>query len=170
MAQADPEGTLRGIWLAQAAGSPMIQVQQADAVMERGLVGDRYYSGTGAFSRWAGPKRELSLIAEEAIAAILKELAQEEGTIEEGAFRRNLVTTGIPLTTWVGATFSIGEVVVEGLQPCAPCRYLERLLGQPGLMQQMKGRGGLRARILEGGTLQRGDPIHLITPPRSRLP
>lgn len=161
-------GTLKSIWLAETAASPMYQVIEAEAVAGKGLQGDRYYHATGAFSRWPAPKRELSLIALEDVEDIYQDLGLLELT--PGALRRNLVTTGIPLTTWTGATFSIGDVVLEGLQPCAPCRYLERMLDQPGLMKELKGRGGLRARILQGGRLRQGDEIHLLTPPTSRLP
>ena len=43
--------------------------------------------------------------------------------------------------------------------PCEPCHYIETLLGRPGLLRALVGRGGLRARVLEGGRIAVGDAI-----------
>jgi hypothetical protein len=43
----------------------------------------------------------------------------------------------------------------------APCKYLERLT-QSGVFAAMKSRGGLRADILEGGTIADNDEIVVI--------
>jgi len=163
----DKIGKLRSIWLAPRAGELVGCVEEVKAVEERGLEGDRYYQGTGSFSRWDTPKRQVSLIAFEQVEKIGELLGKQ---VDEGSLRRNLVTEGIPIEQWAGATFSIGEVLLKGLQPCAPCRYLERILALPSLMAHMKGRGGLRAQILKGGYIRVDDPIVLHTPPTKKLP
>lgn len=150
------QGTLQAIFVAPAAGAPMQRVAAAEAVPGRGLRGDRYFEAAGSFSRWPGPHRDLTLIAEEALAA----LACEAGLpLAPEASRRNLLTRGVPLASLVGATFRVGAVLVKGLRPCQPCAYLERRAALPGLLHALRGRGGLRAHILQPGSLAVGDTI-----------
>jgi MOSC domain-containing protein YiiM len=66
--------------------------------------------------------------------------------------RRNVLTRGIDLNTLIGMTFSIQGVVFEGTEECRPCYWMDTALA-PGAEAALRGRGGLRARILEGGTL-----------------
>ena len=55
-------------------------------------------------------------------------------------------------------TFRVGSVVIEGLELCEPCGHLEKLT-LPGVRKALIHRGGLRARIVEGGTLKVGDRV-----------
>ncbi len=41
-----------------------------------------------------------------------------------------------------------------------PCERMEAI--RPGLRQELKGRRGMLARIVEGGTVRVGDPIELL--------
>ena len=59
----------------------------------------------------------------------------------------------------LGLEFRIGEAVLAGVLPCEPCHYIETLLERPGLLRALTGRGGLRARVLEGGEIAVGDAI-----------
>jgi MOSC domain-containing protein YiiM len=116
-----------------------------------GLVGDRYADGKGTFA----PRpfdRELTLIESEVLAEV--ELAPGES-------RRNLTTQGILLNALVGKRFRIGITHCEGIRLCEPCGHLERLTNRAGLVQQLVGRGGLRAKIIEGGLIELGDPLQL---------
>jgi MOSC domain-containing protein YiiM len=72
--------------------------------------------------------------------------------------RRNLTTRGIRLAGLVGQPFRVGEVLLEGVRDCPPCEHLEQVTGK-AVMRALVGRGGLRARVLEGGTIRVGDPI-----------
>lgn len=149
-------GEVTGIFTAPEAGASMRRVQAVRAVPGRGLEGDRYYEGAGSFSRWPGPHREVTLIAEEALA----ELAREADVLlrpEES--RRNLLTRGLSLNRLKGQTFYVGGVRMQGIRLCQPCKYLVRLTGKPGLLPGLIGRGGLRARILEEGIIRVGEPV-----------
>ncbi len=128
-------------------------VAEARAVPGRGLEGDRYFDGWGTFS--GGPDTELTLVEAEAVEA----LAAEHGLrIDPGEARRNVVTRGVDLNGLVGEEFRVGEVLLRGARPAEPCAHLARLVGQevlPGMVH----RGGLRAKIVTGGTLRAGAAV-----------
>ncbi|MDX6501284.1 MAG: hypothetical protein QOG23_4544 [Blastocatellia bacterium] len=148
------EGKVISINIADAAAAPMQSVNEARAVPGRGLEGDRYYNGTGTFSK-PSPDRELTLIEAEAVEAMKRELDIDYGL---GESRRNVVTRGVPLNHMVGREFWIGEVKARGLRLCEPCKHLQRLSHEkvlPGLIH----RGGLRAQILTEGTIRVGESI-----------
>ena len=148
-------GTVRSICVAPEAKALPADVREALAVAGRGLEGDRYFLGVGSFSRWAGEGRALTLIEQEAIDAIRREHGIDLG---DGRSRRNVVTSGVVLSELIGKRFRIGPVLLRGVRPAAPCAHLERLTA-PGLMEAMKGRGGLRADVLEGGVMRVGDQV-----------
>ncbi|HTU88805.1 MAG TPA: MOSC domain-containing protein [Gemmataceae bacterium] len=153
-------GILRGIWISPTARDPLVCVAEVRAVPCRGLEGDRYFFACGSFSRWPGKGREVSLIAEEALEAVRAERGID---LREGRSRRNLVTSGIDLAHLQERTFRIGTAVFRGVRPCAPCEYLERLT-EAGVFEALKGRGGLRADVIEEGILHVGDAIEVLPP------
>jgi MOSC domain-containing protein YiiM len=72
--------------------------------------------------------------------------------------RRNVTVRGVQLSSLLGQRFRIGEVLLEGVKDCPPCEHLEKLTGKP-VLQPLLNRGGLRARVLEGGTIHIGDQV-----------
>ncbi len=148
-------GRVVGVYLAGAAGQTMRSVQSAVAVAGQGLVGDRYQTGTG---QWCYDRRlydDVTLIAVEALDAA----GAEHGVhLRTGAARRNVETRGVDLEALVGRHFRIGEVVLRGNRVCEPCRYLDRVTGQPAKVA-LAGRGGLRATVITGGAVRVGDPV-----------
>jgi MOSC domain-containing protein YiiM len=154
------EAMAGSIYIARAAGAPMQGVQKATLLPERGIDGDRYFFGVGSFSRWPGPGRAVTLIEQEAVDAIHREHGID---LHEGRSRRNVVTVGIRLAELIGKTFRVGGAVLRGVRLAEPCRYLERRTA-PGIMEAMKGRGGLRADVLRGGVVRVGDPVDVRAP------
>ena len=147
---------IEAIHLADAAVRPVRAVAEATAVPGRGLLGDRYERGAGTFSDW--PKdHELTLVE----AEVIEDLAQNHDVhFAPGETRRNLTTRNIRLNDLVGQRFRIGaDVECVGTRLCEPCDHLERVTDRPNLCRLMAGRGGLRARILTGGTIRVGDVI-----------
>ncbi len=121
----------------------------------QGLVGDRYQAGTGQWCYDRGLYDDVTLIATEALDAA----GAEHGVhLQGGSARRNLETRGVDLQALVGRTFQIGEVVLQGNRRCEPCRYLDRVTGQPA-KTALAGRGGLRATVITGGQLGVGDSV-----------
>jgi MOSC domain-containing protein YiiM len=148
------EGTLISINISPAAEAKMQSVDEVRAVPGRGLEGDRYFAGSGSFSK-PQPDRELTLIEAEAIEALRAEFQVE---YDLGASRRNLVTRGVPLNHLVGKEFWIGEIKARGLRLCEPCAHLQRL-SHPKVLPGLVHRGGLRAQILTEGTIRVGQTI-----------
>lgn len=142
-------------------GAPMQSIDAAE-ITESGIAGDRYEAGKGAWSKVRNVVRHISLIESEAIGK-----ANQEFDIDTmfSDTRRNVLTIGIPLNDLVGKQFSIGGVVVEGVELCEPC-------GRPGILSKrdglklkfeeaFKGRGGLRVKVIKTGTIRAGDEIRV---------
>jgi hypothetical protein len=142
-----PDGTVEAIVIAPDVSGPVTLVERAEALPDKGLLGDRYEKGTGTFAS-GRPGSALTLID----AAVIDEL----GAIDH---RRNLVVRGTDVNALVGRTFRIGEVVCRGRRLCEPCVHLERLNDGAGILRPLVHRGGLRADILTGGTISRGDRL-----------
>jgi MOSC domain-containing protein YiiM len=149
-------GKVTGIFIADAMGAPMRALSEASAIAGAGLDGDRYRDGAGFYSPVPGP-RQLTLIAEETLDA----LAADHGIVlAPHETRRNLTTRGISLNDLVGKRFFVGQVHCEGIRLCPPCTRLEELTGKP-VLAPLVDRGGLRADLLTGGVIRRGDPIRV---------
>ncbi|MEM6286512.1 MAG: MOSC domain-containing protein [Bacteroidota bacterium] len=149
-------GRLVALYVAPEAGAPMRSVPEAAALAGRGLAGDRYATASGAFSRWPGRGRALTLIAAETIRDAE---AAFDVALADGQHRRNLVVEGVPLEDLKGVRFRVGEIELEGVRVCAPCTYLVRTTGQPEAFDALVGRGGLRAEIVTSGVLRLGDAV-----------
>lgn len=149
-------GILEAIFTAPAAGAPVQALEAVRAESGRGLEGDRYWKGQGAFSRWPGPRREVTLIAAEAIEAAEREFGV---ALSAGEHRRNLVVRDVPLDDLVKTEFEVGPVRLRGVRRCAPCKYLVRITGQAAIFESLVRRGGLRAEILTGGVVTVGDSV-----------
>jgi MOSC domain-containing protein YiiM len=143
-------GNVVSIFVAREAAMPMEPREKVKAVAGQGLEGDRYFDGTGHWSKTPGVGREVTLIEIEAIEALESE---RNIAIKPGATRRNVVTRGVPLNHLVGREFQLGAVRLRGTRLCEPCTYLESLT-QQGVLSGLIHRGGLRAEIVTGGTIR----------------
>lgn len=148
-------GTVVSLHIAPAAEAPMQSVEQVDAIQGRGLHGDRYCAQEGTFSAPAAPDKEITLIESEAVDALNVGLGS---SFDPGEMRRNIVTRNVALNHLVGKEFRVGAVKLRGIRLCEPCLHLEKLTRE-GVIAEMVHRCGLRAQILEGGTLHRGDAV-----------
>lgn len=154
-------GTIEFIFITPHKGAPMQRVQQIDALAGLGLEGDRYALKAGTFTKAveeADAGREVTLIESEAIDAVMREF---EIDLSRGRHRRNVVTRNIQLMDLLNHRFLIGSVLLRGDRTCPPCGHLARLV-DPRVQEALKNRGGLRATILEGGSISVGDSIKLL--------
>jgi MOSC domain-containing protein YiiM len=152
-------GHVEAICIAPAASAAMQPLTEVEARAGVGLKGDRYAAGIGFYSpRPTDPgAREVTLIEAEVldwlrVAHGIELLASEH--------RRNLTVRGVRLHELFGQRFSVGEIVLEGIKDCPPCEHLQGLVSKPVLAPLVQ-RGGLRARIVVGGTLRVGDPVEI---------
>jgi hypothetical protein len=156
-------GRVEAIHIAGAKGQPPRAAERVAALAGMGLDGDRYATGSGTFSlppdRVApdrrGTGRDLTLIEAEEV----ERLAHDVGiALSPGETRRNITTRGIRLNELVGRRFRVGGAVCEGIRLCEPCTYLEGMTGKP-IREPLRHRAGLRADILESGSITVGDAI-----------
>ena len=59
------------------------------------------------------------------------------------------------LNSLIGKRFKIGDVEFEGLAHCSPCTWMNAVM-KKGAYAQMRGRGGLRVKVISGGRLKCG--------------
>lgn len=159
-------GRLVSIYVAPVAGALAARVPRVEAVAGRGLAGDRYASAVGSFSRWPGKGRAVTLVSAEALA---EAEAAFGVALSDGEHRRNLVVAGVDLRALLGGRFQIGGALFEGARVCAPCKYLVRVTGQERIFDALVGRGGIRAEVIEGGTVSEGDPVRQVGEARQRV-
>ena len=155
-------GRLDAVLLRPARRATMLSVDRAEAIVGRGLAGDR--SAVAAPSGPLGGKRQVTLIQNEHLPVIAALVGL--GAVDPAVLRRNLVVSGLNLLAarslfkdralrlHIGA-----EVVLEVTGPCEPCSRMEEALG-PGAYNAMRGHGGVTARVLQGGVLRVGDAVH----------
>lgn len=149
-------GRVEGLYRAAGAVLPLQSERTVSLVAGRGVVGDRYFLGTGTWQQ-RGYGDQLSLIAAESLEALEQETGIRLGPAEA---RRNVVTRGLNLERLIGAPFVVGGVRCRGLRAIPPCAHLEWLTC-PGVQEGLRGRGGLYATILSTGTVTVGDEIAL---------
>jgi MOSC domain-containing protein YiiM len=149
---------VEAIFTAESAGEPMLSHASVDLIPGIGIPGDRYATGQGHWSDPRWPDQQLTLVEAELLEAL---------GLPTSALRRNLVVRGGRLDSLVGARFRIGGALLLGVRPCDPCRYIESLT-RPGLFRELAGRGGLRAAVLEGGVISRGDALVLMGAERAQ--
>lgn len=130
---------------------PTLDVDVVEARVGRGLVGDRYFGVPAHY------EAQVTFIAWEVFAALQAEFDRSD--LSPILTRRNIVLAGATLNQLIGQEFALdcgGEPVrLLGTKPCSPCAWMDAMLG-PGSHAFLRGRGGLRARILATGVLRRG--------------
>lgn len=148
------EGKVEAIALRKVKSGAVELTPSAAAEADRGLVGDHAHTGLppGVVNT---PDRQITLIEAEALEAVQHETGDSITHLQS---RRNILTRGAPLNHLVGRRFRVGEVLLEGVELCEPCSHLEKLNGKL-LIKPFLHRCGLRARIVESGTIHVGDVI-----------
>lgn len=136
----------------QPAGEhPAVDVREVKCRAGFGLEGDRFYGyrpdykGQVTFFRWE----------------TLLEAREKFGMpgLSPAAFRRNVITEGVDLDVLLERRFTLGGVEFEGTGEARPCHWMNSVVA-PGAEEWLKGRGGLRAKILSDGALAVG-PVEL---------
>ncbi|MEI8109012.1 MAG: MOSC domain-containing protein [Verrucomicrobiota bacterium] len=125
--------------------SPLISQSSVTCLAGRGILGDRFSDFKPDY------KGQITFFARE----VYEDLCQMFSITHLGPeiFRRNVITIGVDLPSLYEQEFEIQGIRFFGTQECAPCHWMNTAF-HPGAELQMKGRGGLRARILTDGILR----------------
>lgn len=148
-------GRLEWIGLRPERQAPMRVVEQALAIADRGLQGDRRAVGS------KGAARQITIISDEFIQSIAENLGRE--FISPDLLRRNLVVSGLKLNALHYRYIQIGDAVFQLTAKCHPCSRMDSTLGEGGLAA-MLGYGGMCANIIESGKIQCGDTVLYLPP------
>ena len=131
----------------------IIEVDFIDVLSNKGVVGDRHFDDHN------DPYCQLSLIESENIDYYNTKYGLNIPYID---FRRNIITKGINLNELINKKLQIGDVKVEGIDLCRPCRHLTEMLSQDNVLKEFLRRGGLRCRILSSSRISIGDKIKIL--------
>jgi len=128
-----------------AGAHPTIEVPEVECVPGKGLAGDRFFNFKENY------KGQVTFFSAEVFDDVCRRLGV--GGKVAGATRRNVIIRGVDLNSLVGKQFTVQGVQFEGVCECSPCHWMDDAIA-PGAESALQGRGGLRARILSGGTLR----------------
>ena len=147
---------LSGIFLAEKAGLPMCACLSAEAVVNKGLKGDRYYNDTGYWHRVESCQVTL-------ISAFDLALASKGNSFDlsKGSHRRNLVISGIKTKALEGKVFRIGKATFKYTKPRPPCGYLDKIEGK-GMALALSYNSGICLSVIQGGRIKVGDVVEII--------
>jgi MOSC domain-containing protein YiiM len=126
---------------------PTIEVVEIECVAGRGIRGDRYFDHEKNY------RGQITFFSAEVFARLQNELNLSGAS--PGVARRNVLTEGVDLNALIGREFEIQGVRFAGVEECRPCYWMNRAFAHEQAEAWLKGRGGLRARILSSGVLQR---------------
>lgn len=143
-------GKLEWIGLRSERRGEVIVVDQAEAVVDMGLVGDH------RMKKAPGSARQVTLISREYIQQICQHTGHK--AIDPRRLRRNLVISGMNMNLLRYQQLQIGEVIIETNALCHPCSRMDETLGAGGTAA-MFGYGGLCAKVIQGGVMRVGDAV-----------
>jgi MOSC domain-containing protein YiiM len=150
------QGTIEAIFVAGKGGDPMQRVEEAEAVKDGGLRGDRYMERAGYWTNV--DECQVTLIAGETLDRIASGTSVK---VQAGEHRRNIVTRGIDLMSLVGKRFQVGAAELVFDRPRPPCGYIQTIT-EKGMTKALGGfNGGICARVLTDGVIRPGDTIDL---------
>ena len=130
--------------LCEGQRQPMTPVEEAVAVSDLGLQGDRH--------AMKGSARQVLVMDKETLDGL---------GLTPGVIKENITVEGLDLSSvTAGQVFFIGdEVTLEATGPCEPCSRMDEI--RPGLRVDLIDRRGIVTMVLSGGTLRVGDAVRL---------
>jgi MOSC domain-containing protein YiiM len=122
-----------------------------EVLTEIQALGDSGFEGC-AHAR-SGRSRQVLLVDGETLDAM---------ELQPGVLRENITTSGLNVNSLaIGQQLRIGATRLEVSEVCTPCDQMEKI--RPGLRKELWGRRGMLCRVIEGGTIRRGDSIEKIS-------
>lgn len=125
---------------------PTLEVDQIECVAGHGIRGDRFFDFKPDY------KGQITFFAWETFSELQREL--EAPDARPAGTRRNVITEGADLPSLIGQEFEIQGVRFLGVEESKPCHWMNAGV-HPRAEEWLRGRGGLRAKILTDGILRR---------------
>jgi len=138
------QGSITNIHIARIKGTPSDPVPDATAISGMGLEGDRSCSTENV--------RQVLFMDKETL---------DRMELVPGQIKENITTQGLDLTqAKAGQVFLLGgEVTMEVVGECEPCGKMDAI--KPGLREELDGRRGMLAKVINGGTFKVGDAVRI---------
>ena len=124
---------------------PVVEVQSIACLAGHGIRGDRFFDYRDDY------KGQITFFAVEVFDLLCAALGVPD--CSPALLRRNVITQDADLNSLAGKDFEIQGVWFHGIEECRPCYWMDRAIA-PGAEKFLRGRGGLRARILNDGELR----------------
>jgi MOSC domain-containing protein YiiM len=119
----------------------MEELSEVQAMADAGFEGCAHSRADG--------KRQVLVVDRETLDAM---------DLPPGVLRENITTEGINVNGLpLGQQLRMGDARLEVSAVCTPCDLMEKI--RPGLRKELYGRRGMLCRVIEGGTIRRGDTI-----------
>lgn len=128
-----------------AGENEAVEVEEIECVSGRGIRGDRFFDFKPDY------KGQITFFDLAVFRELLATLGLPADTCPS-LVRRNAFTEGLDLNTLIGKEFTVQGVRFLGVAECSPCHWMDSALA-PGAEEFLKGRGGLRCKILSDGVL-----------------
>ena len=138
------QGTVVALHIATVKGTPSDPVDAATAISAQGLEGDRSCSADNTGQ-----------------VLVMDRETLDHFELKPGQIKENITTSGLDLSqAKAGEVFFIGDsVTMEVVGECQPCGKMDAI--QPGLREQLGGRRGMLAMVINGGPIKIGDSIRI---------
>ena len=124
---------------------PAIEVASIECVAGHGIRGDRFFDYQENY------KGQITFFSLEVFGELCGALEVQD--CSPAFVRRNVMTRDVDLNKLIDQDFEVQGVRFRGTGECRPCYWMNQAIA-PGAENFLKGRGGLRARILSDGTLR----------------
>ena len=153
-------GQIEAIFIAGNKRDAVTGVAQAGMEAGKGIVGDRYHAQADRLLKAgkAVPDNHVTFIAGEELDEFLR---KHDVDFSYGDFRRNIITRGIDLNGLVDKEFKVGNSLCKGIEWCEPCTTLAGMV-HSAVLPDLVHKGGLRATVLESGSVKPGDSIEAV--------
>ena len=127
-----------------------VEVPSIECVAGHGIRGDRFFDYKDDY------KGQITFFSLDVFDELRRTLGLEQCSPD--LVRRNVIVRGMDLNRLIGQDFDLQGVRFRGTAECKPCYWMNRAIA-PGAEKFLKGRGGLRARILTDGVLKSAAPV-----------
>ena len=138
------QGTIVALHIARVKGTPSDPVDAATAISAQGLEGDRSCSPDNT--------RQVLFMDQETLDHL---------ELKPGQIKENITTSGLDLSQAQGGqVVFIGDAVtMELVGDCEPCGKMDAI--RAGLRQELDGRRGVLAMVINGGPIKVGDSVRI---------